>query len=753
MTPTQDPENPNTQYGADYYGAPEPGSEFKDLINKLLDRAWLISLCVIVALLAAAVHYKRAPRIYQATATAQVEQEEQRVVKVEQVVKEDLRTVEVLNTIVQKLHSQPLLERVLQTNGITNIASLFGKKPQTNDSEMSSEQLSDVFAGMVKTILRRNTRLIDVTVSNPDPQLTAKLANSILELYMTLDFEARSTTTKGAFTFLNDESIRLKKKLEASEQALQAYREEVGSVSMMQSGDFVLPQLTELSLRVSQAKSEVVRLKSSYEQVNAARSNLTEMLTAPLIVADPAVADARALMTKLENDFALIQQRYKSLHPKYLQATTTLEEARRGLNTAVYKAADSLKVAYENAMTTQKGMENSFREAQDNALKVSQQAIRYNVLAREVESDQALFDSVVNRLKETSLTTDFQPEKIRVVEPASVPRAPASPKLQIIFGAALIGGLMVGCALAFGLGMLDSSIKGVDDAEQYLQLPVLASIPRLREVKKRGKNLVAADGSTSQGAEAFRTLRTALTMLGRQEDRRTFLFTSALPSEGKSFCSLNFAVSLAQQGLRTLLIDADLRRPSIGEYLEDEADEADEECPGLTDYLLGRKNLSEVVRSVKGMDCFFWLPAGKLAPNPAELLGQEQFGGLINEALKSYDRVVIDSAPIHAVSDTLLIAKKAQTIVLVLHGGVTPRKPVLRCVQLLQNAGAQMGGVVMNLLSHRRSNAYGYYDSYYYYGHHGYYGKDGKRKKHSHRHETASAKVEMVKAQNEKIVK
>ncbi len=746
----QDPEYPNTQNGPEYYGAPEPGGELKDLISKLLDRAWLISLCVIVALLAAAIYYKRAPRIYQATTTAQVEQEEQRVVKVEQIVKEDLRTVEVLNTIVQKLRSQPLLELVLQTNGITNAASLFGTKPQTNDAAMSSEQLVGAFSGMVKTSLRRNTRLIDVTVSHPNPELAAKLANSVVEQYLTQDFQVRSISTKGAFTFLNDESQRLKKKLEASEQALQAYREEVGSVSMLQGGDFVMPQLTELSLRVTQAKSETIRLKSSYDQVNAARTNLTEMLTAPQIVADPAVADARALLAKLENDFALIQQRYKAMHPKYIQATTSLEEARRGLNAAVYKAADSLRVAYENAVTTQKGMEDSFREAQEKALKVSQQAIHYNVLAREVESDRALFDSVVNRLKETSLTTDLQPEKIRVVEPATVPSGPASPKFKIIFGAALIGGLMMGCALALGLGMLDSSIKGVDDAEQYLQLPVLASIPRLKEVKKTHKNLVAADGNASQGAEAFRTLRTALAMLGKEEVRRTFVFTSTLPQEGKSFTSLNFAASLAQQGLRTLLIDADLRRPSIGEYLEPDAEE-NEELPGLTDCLVGRKQLLEVVRSIEKVEHFFWLPAGHFAPNPAELLANEQFGKLIQEALKTYDRVVVDSAPIHAVSDTLLIADKIQTTVLVLHGGKTPRKLVARCVQLLQGAGAQMGGIVMNLLSNRRGH--GYYDSYYYYGHYGYYGKDGKRKKKSSRSGSKQPGVKSEITEIDKVVK
>jgi capsular exopolysaccharide synthesis family protein len=747
----QDPDYLNAQNGQPDNGMVEPAHELTELVSKLMDRAWLIALCVILALLAAAAYYKTAPRIYQTTTTVQVEQEAQRVVKVEQIVKEDLKTTEVLNTIVQKLHSQPLQQRVLEANGITNLASLLGRNPTTNDPAMDSEALSEVLGNMVKTSLRRNTRLIDVTVSHPNPELAAKLANSIVDQFVSQDFEMQSSSTKGAFSFLKDESTRLQKKLEASEVALQAYREQVGSATMMQGDDFAQQQLRDAGLRVTQAKSETIRLKSLCDQVNVVRTNVAAMLSISQIALDPTVADAKATVAKLESDFALIQKRYKAMHPKYAQATNSLEEAHRALSVAVFRAADSLRVAFENAVTLEKQTDSSYRQAQESALKASQLAIRYNLLAREVDSDRALFESVVNRLKETSLTTDLQPEKIRVVEPALVPTLPASPKLKIIFGAALMGGLMAGCALAVGLGMLDSSFKGVDDVEQYLQLPVLSAIPRFKEVKRKHKTLVALDGTKSQGAEAFRTLRTSLGMLGREEERRSFVFTSALPEEGKTFCSINFAASLTQQGLRTLLIDADLRRPSVQDSL---AEDLDDELPGLTDCLVGRNKLSEVVRTLEGVENFFWMPAGRMAPNPAELLGQKEFDKLIQEALKQYDRVVIDTAPIHAVSDALLIVDKVQTVVLVIDGSKTPRKPVGRCVQLLQGAEAKLSGVVLNLLPRSRGRGYGYYDSYYYYGHYGYYGKDGKPRKHrSSRRKSTSEKTEAVTAQDEKIMK
>jgi succinoglycan biosynthesis transport protein ExoP len=684
----------------------EPPTDWGALYSMLTERAWIIGLCVALALLGAAYYARRAPRIYEATATVQVEQEEQRPVKIEQG-KEDLRTLEVMNTIVQKLCSQPLLERVLATNGLAIIPQLAGadEKPPA-----SREQLLARLAGMVKASLRRNTRLIDVKAAHPNPLLAAQIANSVVEQYLSQDFDFRSASTRGDFAYLHAESERLKKKLETSEQALQAYREEVGSVSMLKGDDLLLPQLRELNLRMAQAKGESIRFKTAYEQVQHSRTNVSEMLTSPQIGGDSAVIEARSILGKLESDFALIQQRYKEKHPKYIQAASQLEEARRALSNAALKAVESLRVACENAQGAEKGMGQTMHEAEDAALKLSQKAIRYNLLAREVESDRALFDNVLSRLKETSLATDMQSEKIRLIAPATPSTVPASPKLTVVFGAALLAGLLLGGGFAFAWGAFDTSIKTVEDAEQYLRLPVLTTVLRLREVRKSGRPLLKTKDAYSPATEAFRTLRTSLAMLGGEEQCRTILFTSAVPQEGKTFSSMNFAASLAQQGLRTLLIDADLRRPSLAGYL---ATEPGRELAGVTDYLLGSKRLPELVRPKEGLEHFFWIAAGSPPANPADLLARGKFKDLVAEALKEFDRVVVDTAPINVVSDTLLIAHDVPARVLVVHGRTTPRKAVLRCIHLLHKAGARVEGVVLNLLPRRRCRGYNYYPEYY----------------------------------------
>ena len=264
---------------------------------------------------------------------------------------------------------------------------------------------------------------------------------------------------------------------------------------------------------------------------------------------------------------------------------------------------------------------------------------------------------------------------------------------------------------------LDSSVNNVDQAEQSLKLAVLSAIPRFSGNGSGDSDFVQTDSLKSPEAESFRTLRTALSMLGRNEDRRTFLFTSALPAEGKTFCALNYAASLAQQGLRTLIVDGDLRCPMVERKLAGDK----KVKAGLTDYLVEKAPFESIVQSSAHENLFF-VSAGTDAPNPAELLAQNGIEGLLATALKEFDRVVVDSAPIHAVSDTLLMAGKVQSVCLVVRAHKTSRHTTLRAIQLLRQAGAPMAGIVLNRLA--RSHTYGYYyGSYYEYSYRSRYRK------------------------------
>jgi capsular exopolysaccharide synthesis family protein len=713
--------------------AAETQPDAHHLMQVLLDRIWIIALCVVVASLAAAVYLRRAPRIYQATATVQVEQQEQKVMsKLEPVMQEDLKSDQVLNTIVQKLRSRPLLEQVLESNRLDLNPAFLGP---LEDPPPDKEALVRRLDLMVKTSLRRNTRLVDVTVSGTDPALTALIANSVVGEFSSQDFDWRNNSKRTASSYLQEETTRLKTKLELSEQSLQKYREEVGSVSIQQGENSLTPKLLLYNNNLTESRAEMLRLKAVSEQINALTNRLDDLLTLPQIATEPALVESRKAHALATATFAATQMRYKEKHPKYQQAAQQLEEARRTLTKDALRLPDTYRMAYEAAQSTAKNAEAAMKEAEQEALRLSSQAIRFNLLLREVESDRALYTSLVNRVSETSLSTDLRAEKIRIMQPAIVPRVPSSPKVMLILVAGVMAGLMGGLVIVFGLHSLDRSIQSVDQAEAALGVPVLNVIPRLKGIKTDGPRLVTGEESNHAGAEAFRTLRTALSMLGRAEERRTFLFTSTVPQEGKTFTSINYAASLAQQGLKTLVVDADLRRPSVEEYLTGD----DGHHPGLTEYLTGQKKLDELLQTIDGHPNFFWMAAGKQAPNPAELLAQNALKDFLAEALQRFDRVVVDSAPVTAVSDTLTIAASCQTTVLVIRSHVTPRKPIQRTLQLLKKAGGNVCGVVLNLEPRHWAGSYYYRDSYYYQSSYGGYGKDrdGRRKKKSRRKQTA----------------
>ncbi len=678
-----------------------------------MEKLWIIAFCFVTTLLITAAHLHRAPRIFAATSTIQVEQQEQKVVKFEKIQQEDLRYLDVLRTIEQALLSRPLLERVVIANNLMQtFASPAGIQP-------SKDQAVSMLAGMVDVRLRRGTRLIDVTVASTNPQLCEKVANSIVREYMRYNFEQQSASSQVANEFLLEEAKRLKTKLQESEVNLQAYKESTKSVSLEERQDIVTSRLKELSMRVNEAKASRTRLEVENSQVQNLGTNVTGLLVLPVVANDPAIANITLTLSKLENDFANLRQRYKEKHPKYIQAKSQLNDWRQTLTNAVLKISQTVGAAYANAKAAEEALEKALHEQEQVALDLNKRAIQYNVLAREVESDRALYDSVLTRLKETSLTKELQSDKVRIFQPAYLPGRPISPNVNKVIGIGVVLGLGIGVLLVLLINALDSSLKTVDQAEAYLKYPVLAVVPQIREVIK-GKNvLVVASEPLSTAAEAFRSLRTSISMLGKEEKRKITLITSALPEEGKTFCSVNFASSLAQQGHKTLLIDADLRRPSVEKCVFGKKTDA----PGVTDFLTGKCTLEQVLQTTSQPDLFV-IGAGTRAPNPAELLGEGGFDDLLDEAALRFDRIVVDTAPIHAVSDALTILNRIHTVCLVLRAWKTPKRAIPRALGLLTAAGAPVAGVIMNRMPRRRGPFYAY-DTYYDYAYHDKYSKSG----------------------------
>ena len=632
--------------------------------------------------------------------------------------------------------------------------------------------MAGALSTMVKPVIRRGTRLIDLYVTNPDPAMAHRLAEAVGREYIRNAIERRASFTQDTLRFLLEEEERLKTNLQKSEAAVAEYKErtpdalqlgggaaatgsQAGAGAGGGRGGLVEDKLQELSSKLMAAKTDRLRLEGELRQVEEAGETISELLAIPSVSNAPVVADRRRELNSIESILATLSQRYKERHPKMIAAKAALAETRSALRRAVLEQPAVLRNAVEQARLTESNLQTATQDQEKAALALNKAAIGYQELARQAETDRALYESVLRQIKQADLTKGAKTNAVSVIEHSPTSRTPVSPNATKSVALGILGGLAAGLAIIFGLNALDRSVKTVDQAETSLGLPVLAAVPEVRrgEASTRPEDEAGPPGIASYrlvaeapegpAAEAFRNLRAALSLLGPEAERKVFLFTSALPGEGKSFTSANYALSLAQQGHRVLLIDGDLRRPSLHKIfvrpLPGENNRTDVDVAGIVDYMIGEISLEEAIHPVAAHDVdvlgttpsdertitstggeLSVLTGGRRAPNPAELLSGHSFGVLVAEAAKSFDRVVIDSAPVLAVSDTLLMTPHIQSVCMVVRAGKTARNAVQRALSLLAGAGRHPAGVILNRLPRRRGAGY-----YYYYASHGYGAGEG----------------------------
>jgi succinoglycan biosynthesis transport protein ExoP len=636
------------------------------------------------------------------------------------------------------------------------------------------EALGRATVGMVKPAIRRGTRLIDLYVTHRDPAMAQRLVEAIGREYIRNSIERRASLGEEALRYLLEEEERLKRNLQKSEAAVAEYKannpdalqlgggtaatgsqQGSGSGAGGPRGGLVEDKLQELNNKLTAAKADRLRLEGELQQIEQTGDNIDALLAIPSISAAGMVTEARREVTRMEAGITTYALRYKDKHPKMIAAKASLAQAREKLRQAVLAQPPILHNAIEQTKATEASLQQALQDQQGVAVNLNRTAIGYQELARQAETDRALYESVLRQIKETSLTKDVKTNAVSVIEHSPLPHSPVSPRPTRTIMLGLLGGLAIGLTFVFGADALDRSIKTVDQAENTLGLPVFAAVPdttdegAVSRLKRRSKAFgssnyrVVVETPESPAAEAFRNLRAALSLLGPEAERKVSLFTSAVPNEGKSFTSANYSLALAQQGYRVLLIDGDLRRPNMHKIFRfpeaNTSNNSEEDTPpGVTDCLVGEADLASAARVIPPGEIqlvdedieltgkiltatggqLSVLAGGRRAPNPAEILAGPFFGQLIAEAAKLFDRVVIDSAPILAVSDTLLMTPHVQTVCIVIRAAKTPRPAVRRAITLLAKSGIRPAGLVLNRL--RRSRGVGYY---YYYASHGY-GKD-----------------------------
>ena len=493
---------------------------------------------------------------------------------------------------------------------------------------------------------------------------------------------------------------------------MQTYKEDHKAGSLEERQDTVVARLQSQATLFNDAKATRIRLEAAQAELKLVANRREALLAHPIVVAHPSVVPLRDKVQALQTQILTLGLRYTEKHPRMIQARAQLAEAKAAMDEAASKVPRWVESEYERALATERNFESALQDQEKLALGLDKQAINYKVLTREMETNRALYDALLRRLKETDVAKGVELQNVRVFEAASLPAAPIPRHAMRQVALGLVGGLGGGLLAVLAAYFLDTSWKSVDQAETATSLRVLASIPKCGRLSPAEVGTLLQDQPASAVAEAFRFLRTSLYLTARQPGRVVYLFTSAMPSEGKTFCAVNCAVAIAQQGLRTVLIDADLRSPDVAAAVLD-----NDAVSGVGEYVLEQVDFDAVIHPSK-IPNLSVIPAGQVAPNPGEMLASLAFARLIGEARANFEVVVIDSAPIHPVSDTLLILEHADTVCLVVRLERVAPKVVLRACQVLGQFGRRPTGLIMNAVPRRATPLY--YCAADSYGHRGY---------------------------------
>lgn len=490
------------------------------------------------------------------------------------------------------------------------------------------------FLGGARVNIVSGTQLIDVSYVSTDPIKAAKFANALAEGYIKEDVEIRVDASKYATGWLQIQLTELKKKLVDSEANLNDYIQ----------------------------KNEIVTLAD----IERKTESILESLKGDKV--------------RIENELIELSKRYKSKHPKMLNANTRLG--------AVNKSID---------------------EETSKLLELNTKTIQYNALKREVESDKSLYEALLKRIKETEVSKQLETTNIRIIDLAEVPGGPFSPNRKQDVSRGIMLGFFLGVVLAFILEYLDSTVKTAEDIETYVRLPFLGYVPSARREAQTVKDvdLLSHKMPSSRIAEAYRSIRSSI-IFSSPEDKplKTILITSASPQEGKTTITINLGTIFAHANEKILLLEADMRRCRIGSSLG--VDNKD----GLSSFLAGAATLDVVIKHTP-IPNLFLLPAGPRPPNPAELLSSAKSHQLLGELKTRFDRIIIDAPPVLTVTDAAILANMVDGVVYVIRAGFRNIEAILSCRQRLNEAKAKIIGVILNNVNIKKEDSYYYYHYYY----------------------------------------
>jgi len=708
--------------------APE-GSEGYSYIRAywliLLKRRWtVVTVTLILAIGAAIVSFRTQP-VFEATARVEVEAETPEIQSLSDLFRGGAGFTDdtFLQTQVNVLKSENLAWRTIQQLGLGQQAGFAPEGAAAPPlSPPGQNNLIGAFTGHLRVQLMRDSRMIEVTFESTDPKLAARTVNALVNNYIEYNFHQKYDATRQASGFMEQQLDELKAKVEKSQQAMVDYERQNLIVDIGDKQSVDEQRLAALSQDLTTAQNERFQKQSLYE---AATSNNSE---AALTAQDPLLQNLDTKYTDLREEYVDAVGQYGPNFPKVQRLQDQLKEVQALMERERKRIVTRVHDDYQVALGRERLLSAEITHAKEEVGKLNQLSIQHNMLKREFETNQQLYSSLLQHLKDATVSAGLRATNIHLVDSALVPSYPVRPRTIYNIEISLLVGLILGITVALVLESMDTSVKSAEDLERIINAPALAVIPLARsswlkvsgEESRRHSRAVESivlKQPTSSLAESFHILRTAVLLSTAPRPPQALLITSAQPGEGKTCTAVNLAIALSQRGVPVALVDADMRRPGIARSLNISANGA-----GLSTVLSGGHSLDESLRQYEPAPNLWVLPAGPEAPNPADLLSSPTMAKLLQELRGRFEHIVLDSAPLLMVTDATILAGMVDGTLLVAESGVMARRGLARAHKILESTGARVLGGVLNKWDARSEGYYAYYGSYYRGYYRTYYG-------------------------------
>ena len=711
-----------------YYGHQEDEIHIRDYLQVILRRKWIVITFFIAVVTTVTLGTFMMKPQYKSTVSIKIDRENPNILGFKEVYSVERPGEDYYETQYKVLKSRNLASRVIrqmklemnpefaaQKPGTAQASSFLRKEPLGKEDGIDSSLINS-FLSRLEVVPQQKSRLVNVSFSSYDPQLSARVTDSIAKSFIDLNIEFKFESTQQAREWLEKQLDAMKAKVEQAEEKLNAYAAQNEIIFFESSTDkdgnksggenIITRKLSEISSELTSATSDRIQKEALYNEIQSGDSQ-----TSSLVMGNSVIQDLKKQHGSLEAEYNQNLTIYKPDYPKMVKLRELADQLKKRMDSETKKIVSSIKKDYEAALKRESYLRSAFEKQKKDVLDLNSSSVQYQILKREADTNKELYNGLLQRLKETGISASLTSSNIQILDRAEVPKSPFSPQKGRNILLSLIIGLFGGIGLAFFAEYLDNTIKTPEDIEKKILMPSLGLVP-LYKKQESNKNLpvefISHSDTKSQMSEAYTSIRTFLLFSTAGKPPKVMMVTSARREEGKTTTSVNTAISLTKSDARVIIIDADMRRPRMHKVFKVS------NTTGLSSFLSGNEEFSESLIRHTGIPGLDIMPSGPLPPNPAELLSSYRLRDLIDGLYPLYNFIIFDTPPILGLADAAITSTQTDGVILVVRSGETPKEAAHQAKKILESVNAKVLGVVLNAINESNLK-YGYYSYYQYY--------------------------------------